>query len=99
MWVKHAWYHTHVKKVLYIPSIRGRSRAEISRHQQKQEMAKTEGSKDKSSESLARKESWSLSHSPRDPTGKPILHQVWVETAALLVEQVYSERSNKGPSE
>ena len=79
-----------------IPSIHGRSRAEIAHHQQKQEMAKTEGSKDRSPESLARKESWSLSHSPRDPMGKPILHQVWVETAALLVKQVGYD---KGPSE
>ncbi|CAI7993280.1 Cilia- and flagella-associated protein 46 [Geodia barretti] len=69
------------------PDEMARSRAEIAHHQQKQEMAKTEGSKDKSPESLARKESWSLSHSPRDPMGKPILHQVWVETAALLVKQ------------
>ena len=66
-----------------------RSHAKIARHRQKQELVRRQESEGQSSKPNGSQMNSPSSAPPRDMTENPVLHKVWVETAALLVKQVH----------
>ena len=66
-----------------------RSRVQICQYQQKQKMVGREGPKRHHSTAVQESHTGSLPPQPlSDVTDTPVLYQVWIEEAALLVEQV-----------